>query len=129
MACFLVPTAEAIAAKLVEKTAFKDNEEMNAEGAELHVPFRRKLKWLSNMLFGGSALLAFEHLWHGEISPFFPFLTAAENSADFQEMLHEMSTVGVSMAAFVTAIWGIMVAVTNAMEKKGLDPLPVKKED
>ena len=28
MACFLVPTAEAIAAKLVEKTAFKDNEEM-----------------------------------------------------------------------------------------------------
>ena len=128
MACFLVPTAEAIAVKLAEKTAFHDTESTEEE-AKLHVPFRRKLKWLSNMLFGGSALLAFEHLWHGEISPYFPFLTAAENSADLQEMLHEMSTVGVSMAVFVTAIWGVMVAVTGSMEKKGLDPAIVKKDE
>ena len=32
-------------------------------------------------------------------------------------MIHEMSTVGVSMAVLVTVIWGIMVAVTSVMEK------------
>jgi len=35
------------------------------------------LGWLTNMLWGGSLLLAFEHVWHGEETPWFPFLTAA----------------------------------------------------
>ena len=128
MACFLVPTAEAIATKIVEKSVEKHSD-IDETKEELHVPFSRKLHWLSNMLFGGSALLAFEHVWHGEVVPWFPFLTAAGNSAEFHEMLHEMSTVGVSMAAMVTAVWGVLVAVTSSMEKKGLSAAPAKKED
>ena len=33
-------------------------------------------------------------------------------------MLHEMATVGVTMSAVVTAVWGIAVAVVSAKFKK-----------
>ena len=104
MACFIVPMVEAVATTALTKV--------------MENKFSSKLKWLSNLLWGGSALLAYEHLWHGEIEPFFPFLTAARNSQDLQVMLHEMSTVGVAMAASVTAVWCGMVAVVHAIEKK-----------
>ena len=69
------------------------------------------------MLWGGSALLAFEHVWHGEVVPFFPFLTAVKDG-EASEMLHEMATAGVCMALLVTAAWGIMVGVVSMFEKK-----------
>ena len=74
--------------------------------------------WLSYLLWGGALLLAFEHVWHGEVVPWFPFLTAASNPADAAEMLHEMSTIGVSMAVIVTAVWGGIVAAANSAVKK-----------
>ena len=111
MACFIVPALEAvvttIATKLIEKR------ELKLEKGSFSV----KLKRLNGLLWGGSALLAFEHLWHGEIQPFFPFLTAVGNPADTEEMLHEMRTVGVSMAVLVTAVWGIMTLVLGKIEK------------
>ena len=70
------------------------------------------------MLWGGSALLAFEHIWHGEVTPWFPFLTAARNPEDAMAMLHEMATTGVAMAVLVTAVWAGMVAVSNVIEKR-----------
>ena len=97
MACFLVPTAEAIVATIVTKYVEKKENAsaeltMGAESAMIEtegkIPFSRKLKWLTNMLWGGSALLAFEHVWHGEVAPWFPFLTAASNPADASVMLH-----------------------------------------
>lgn len=121
MACFLIPAGEAIittiAAKAVKSQEAKAVSTQGTETAS-KLPFSRKLKWLSNLLWGGSALLAFEHLWHGEISPAFPFLTAAANPADAAEMLHEMSTVGVTMALLVTAVWGGMLAVSHIIEKR-----------
>ena len=70
-----------------------------------------KLKWLSGMLVGGSFLLAFEHIWHGEVTPWFPFLTAMSDPSDAAEMFHEMATVGVTMAVLVTLVWvGICIA-------------------
>lgn len=84
------------------------------------IPFSRKLKWLSNMLWGGSVLLAFEHLWHGEVTLYSPFLTAASNPQDLHAMLHEMATTGVSMAVLITVVWGGMVVVSNVMAKKAL---------
>ena len=75
------------------------------------------LGWLNKMLWGGSALLAFEHVWHGEVVPFFPFLTAVKDG-EASEMLHEMATAGVCMALLVTAAWGIMVGVVSMFEKK-----------
>ena len=112
MACFTVPAAEAIVTTIVTKSAEKKGvENKNSDSA---IPMSRKLKWLSNLLWGGSALLAFEHLWHGEIQPFFPFLTAMSNPEDTAEMLHEIATVGVSMAVLVTAVW-IGICVTADM--------------
>lgn len=115
MACFLVSVAEAVVVKVAEKAA-KQNElralERNTEKAkEVTIPLSRKLKWLSNMLLGGSILLAFEHVWHGEIVPWFPFLTAMSDPEDTAEMLHEMATIGVSMAVLVTVVWiGMCIA-------------------
>lgn len=70
------------------------------------------------MLWGGSALLAFEHLWHGEVVPWFPFLTAAANPEDPAIMLHEMATVGVMMAVLTTAVWGFMCLGAKAIIKR-----------
>ena len=127
MACFLIPVAEAIvtsvATKVVEKKeaapeTLKIHLDNNVEETVEKISFSKKLKWLTNMLWGGSALLAFEHVWHGEVVPWFPFLTAASDPADAAEMLHEMSTVGVTMAILVTAVWAGMVAVSSHLTKK-----------
>ena len=53
MACFLVPTAEAIVTGVVSNV-----EKKNEVAVEGKIPFSRKLKWLKNMLWGGAALLA-----------------------------------------------------------------------
>lgn len=131
MACFLVPTAEAIvsavATKVVKSGEEKDltriENESATEAPEIphKMPFSRKLRWLTNMLLGGAVLLCFEHLWHGEVVPFPPFLTAAADPGDTAEMLHEMSTVGVCMALLITAVWIGMVIVTNIMENKAIE--------
>jgi hypothetical protein len=70
------------------------------------------------MLWGGSALLAFEHVWHGEVTPWFPFLTAAANPADAAVMLREIATTGVAMAAVVTIVWAGSVIAENAIESR-----------
>ena len=126
MACFIVPATEAIvttiAAKVIEKKEPSAPSAAQTDGqTAVHAPktsFARKLKWLRNLLWGGCALLAFEHVWHGEVVPWFPFLTAAADAADRAEMLHEMATVGVCMALVVTAVWAVMVGVSVLIEKK-----------
>lgn len=123
MACFLVPASEAIVTTVTAKVL--ESKEKNAETSqegheETKIHFSEKLGWLNKMLWGGSALLAFEHIWHGEVVPFFPFLTAVENG-ETADMLAEMGTAGVGMALIVTAVWGVMVAVSNVMEKKAAE--------
>lgn len=135
MACFLVPGAEAIVTTIATKVIkSKEREETVkislSEGTVEEVdkvPFSTKLGWLNKLLWGGSALLAFEHLWHGEVVPFFPFLTAVE-SGETAEMLAEMGSAGVTMALLVTAVWGGMLAVSSVVEKKALrTPEPAKE--
>lgn len=124
MACFVVPAVEAIATvaatKVVKnKESQVSNTGENINGGSQHkIPFSRKLRWLTNLLLGGSALLLFEHIWHGEIVPWFPFVTAASNPQDMAEMLFEMATAGVTMALLTTAIWGVMLLVAHIAEKK-----------
>ena len=89
-----------------------------APAQEQKFTWSRKLFLLSGLLWGGILLLAFEHLWHGEVTLFAPFLTAMSNPEDKAVMLHEMATVGVTMSAVVTAVWGIAVAVVSAKFKK-----------
>ncbi len=136
MACFLVPVAEAIvttvAAKVMKSKETKAGAEvMLADGSgekAVKIPFSVKLGWLNNLLWGGSALLAFEHLWHGEISPVFPFLTAVE-SGETAEMLAEMGSAGVMMAVLVTAVWAGVVAVSSVIEKRALRAPEAAKEE
>lgn len=139
MACFVVPAAEAVITTVASKVM--QSKESSPETVQISLddstvteavktPFSHKLKWLNNLLWGGSALLAFEHVWHGEVVPWFPFLTAAADPTDAAEMLHEMSTVGVTMAVLATAVWGGMLAISNVIEKravKSAEPLSTSK--
>ncbi|MBR1910422.1 MAG: hypothetical protein IJ821_07540 [Lachnospiraceae bacterium] len=122
MACFLVPASEAvvttIAQKIVESREKKGIAKEESPVNEIpKVKFSEKLSWLNRMLWGGSALLAFEHVWHGEVIPVFPFLTAVQNG-ETADMLAEMSTAGVGMAVLVTLIWGTMVVASHAIENR-----------
>ena len=119
MACFVVPMAEAMVATAVSKVLIKKEEQKSMQ--EIEDGFindtgscrigARQIKKLSNFLWGGSGLLAFEHLWVGENMPYFAFLTAANNPGDLTKMLHEMSTVGVTMAVVVTLFWGVLTFI------------------
>lgn len=130
MACFLVPVTEAIITTAVAKLLERRERQGAAGSADAAAgtgaagvtvsrePFSQKLRRLNALLWGGSALLAFEHLWHGEIQPFFPFLTAAADPADRAEMLHEMATVGVSMSLFVTAAWALASFIADRIAQR-----------
>lgn len=125
MACFLVPAAEAVATSIAKIEADKKETAKKTE-QETKIPFSTKLSWLRNMLWGGAVLLAFEHVWHGEVVPCFPFLTAASNPADKAEMLHEMATVGVTMAVIITVVWVCMLAVASVFEKRAKEDTSAK---
>ncbi len=120
MACFLVPAAEAVIVTAVEKAVEKKelassgNTEITMDKRST-IPFSRKLKWLKDMLLGGVVLLLFEHIWHGEVVPYFPFLTAMSDPADAAEMFHEMATAGVCMAVLVTVVWLIMCKAADVI--------------
>lgn len=125
MACFLVPAAEAVATSIAKIEADKKETAKKTE-QETKIPFSTKLSWLRNMLWGGAVLLAFEHVWHGEVVPYFPFLTAASNPADKAEMLHEMATVGVTMAVIITVVWVCMLTVASVFEKRAKEDTSAK---
>lgn len=127
MACFLVPAAEAVvttlAAKLLKSREKARNVEIRLPDGSVEtatrIPFSTKLGWLNKLLWGGSALLAFEHVWHGEVVLFFPFLTAVRDG-ETSEMLAEMGSAGVMMAALVTVVWFGMLAVSAMVERRAL---------
>ena len=126
MACFLVPAAEAVATSIAKIEVDKKEAAGKTEQQETKIPFSTKLSWLRNMLWGGAVLLAFEHVWHGEVVPYFPFLTAASNPADKAEMLHEMATVGVTMAVIITVVWIGMLIVASVFEKRAQEETSAK---
>jgi len=106
MACFLVPGSEAVVTTVIQKVVGKERAE------------KWRLKWLNSLLWGGVILLAIEHIWHGEVVPWPPFLTAMKNPADTAAMLHEMATNGVAMAVVVTITWLVMLALANILPKR-----------
>lgn len=116
MACFIVPATEAIVTTIVKKSVDK---KAPKENKEITNPFLKHMNVLNNMLWGGSALLAFEHIWHGEVTPWLPFLTNAVNPADAAEMFFEMATSGVAMAVLVTMVWACAVMFISSVEKSG----------
>ena len=128
MACFIVPAAEAVVVTAAAYAIKKSEEKKAAQPAggkaadlaadERKIPWSRKLRWLSGLLWGGALLLAYEHVWHGEVVPWFPFLTAMNDPEDTAEMLHEMSTIGVTMACIVTGVWACVCAAADVIVKR-----------
>ncbi len=116
MACFLVPMGEAVVTTIVQKVAEK-KEKKTGEGSIVGLSWSRKLGWLNKMLWGGSALLGLEHIWHGEVTLWPPFLTALKNPENIAPMLLEMATVGAAMAVAVTVVWGVIVFVAELKAK------------
>ena len=111
MACFTAPLAAAVAAGLVRRTVKKDSD--NSET----ISWATKLGWLEKLSFGGCALLAFEHIWHGEIIFQFPFLTGVRDG-NTAEVLREIATVGGAMTALILAVWIGMLIVSSAIVKR-----------
>lgn len=97
MACFLAPTTAAIITTAIRKK----------------FPSKYHLDWLITMLWGGVVMLAVEHMSHGEVIPYPPFLTAG-----FSEVLPELLKVGVPMTFAITLVWATMVLVARVMSKK-----------
>ena len=97
MACFVVPTGVAIVTTALRKKVPED----------LH------LDWLNSMLWGGVIMLAVEHIAHGEVAPYPPFLTAG-----LDKVLPEMLKVGVPMALAIFLVWGIMITVVAMVDKR-----------
>lgn len=97
MACFLVPTSTAVITTAMRKK----------------FPEKYRINWLNAMLWGGSVMLAVEHIAHGEVVPYPPFLTAG-----LFEVLPEMIRVGVPMTVFVALIWLAIVVVAAKADEK-----------
>ena len=118
MACFTAPLVAAIAAGAVRRVAKK-----NDDGNRETIGWAAKLGWLEKLSFGGCALLAFEHIWHGEIIFQFPFLTGVKNG-ETAEVLKEIATVGGAMTALILVIWVGMLIVSARIAKR--KPLAVE---
>jgi len=97
MACFLVPTGAAIVTTTIGKK----------------VPEKYHMNWLNAMLWGGVVMLAVEHIAHGEVVLYPPFLTAG-----LAEVLPEMLRVGVPMTLSIFLVWGVMITVAAIISKK-----------
>jgi hypothetical protein len=101
MACLLAPAAVAIVTTSIRKK----------------IDPKYHLNWLNTMLWGGVATLTVEHVAHGEIVPYPPFLTAMQNPADIPVMLGEIVTIGTAMTIAIFIVWAMMVFVANKMPK------------
>lgn len=137
MACFIVPAVEAVAVtaayavvkrkeKKLEAPSVKLENGAKIEKDEKKIAWSKKLSWLMALLWGGVLLLAFEHFWHGEVVPFPPFLTAMATPESTAEMLHEMMTVGVSMAVTVTVFWAGVCVFVDAKIKSAFKKAEVQ---
>ena len=117
MACFTIPLAEAVVVSAAKAIVLRKNDNHSEEKIQKINNIRQKIGVLEKMLYGGSFLLAVEHIYHGEVTFLPPFLTALKTPDEIPVMLHEMATSGVGMALLVTGVWAIGVGVSALMKK------------
>jgi len=104
MACFILPMIVAIVTTIIQKSAKNFAEKF-------------KLWSLNTLLWGGVILLIIEHLWHGEIVPWPPFLTAMSNPLEISVMFHEIATIGTAMTIGIFLVWGGIVTISYYLPK------------
>ncbi len=107
MACFLAPMTLAIIMTAVQLLT-------------RHSDLTQKLKLsvLNSMLWGGVVILAAEHVFHGEITAFWPYLTAMSSPADTAVMLSEIASIGGAMTLAISFTWVGLLAVSALMTKR-----------
>lgn len=125
MACFTVTTVAGIAVAAARHICKHKEKVANQTKADVvkedNLPTSEKLGILELALFGGSFILAGEHLIHGEVSFQFPFLTAVKEGPDaVKEMLFEMGTVGVGMTLIIFGAWAIGLLIRRFILKRHL---------
>ncbi len=125
MACFLVSATVGIGTAVARHIVKHHENKLELEGkTQLPEKFGSDVKWSKKLgyleltLFSGSFVLALEHILHGEVVPFPPFLTAASDPAETAEMLSEMGTRGVAMLVTLVAAWAIGVFVVDYFKFK-----------
>jgi len=102
MACFLAPTTVAIITISLRKK----------------VKPKYHLEWLNTMLWGGVIMLALEHIAHGEVVFYPPFLTAMTSPSEILIMLKELALVGGTMTLAIILVWLTMILIANKVERK-----------
>lgn len=120
MACFLAPAAVAIITTVAQKVV-KNKETATATGRQTRKTtgkWTQRLRWLNTMLWGGVVLLALEHVWHGEVTPWPPFLTAIQTPGEVGPMLREIATYGGAMIVTILIAWGILVGIAELAERR-----------
>ena len=113
MACFLVTTAAAIGVGVAKHVVRHNEKKLDVEVVNNKLINSKKLGYLELTCWGGSFLLAGEHVLHGEVTYKWPFLTAvSEGREEAMGMLKEMGTIGVAMLALLVVAWfgGILLA-------------------
>ena len=97
MACFIAPMSVAIVTTVFRKK----------------IPDALHIGWLNIMIWGGAIMLAVEHIAHGEIILYPPFLTAMQTPAEIPVMLQEMAVVGGTMTIAIVFIWALLVVASQ----------------
>ena len=136
MACFAVSATAGIAAAVARHVVKHHEKKLELEGkTQLPEKFGSDVKWSKKLgyleltLFSGSFVLALEHILHGEVVPFPPFLTAAgEGPEAIQEMLIEMGTVGVAMLVILLVAWAVGVFFVDYFKFKKRKASPKEAE-
>ena len=136
MACFTVTAAAgigvAVARHIVkhhEKKLASLGQEPKIERFGSDVKWSKKLGALELTLFSGSFVLALEHIMHGEVVPYPPFLTAMRSAESTAEMFEEIGTVGIGMLGALLVAWAIGVLVVDYLKYKKRKELPATKEE
>ncbi len=102
MACFLAPLAGGIITSAISRF-FKG---------------KWNLHWLNMMFWGASAMLAVEHVAHGEVVFYPPFLTRG-----LSQVAPEIMAIGGAMAAVSVGIWTAMNIALFMLSKDMKEPL------
>ena len=114
MACFAVSAVAGVGVAVMRHIVKHHENQLVLAGREnpvekfgSDVKWSKKLGYLELTLFSGSFVLAAEHIIHGEVVPFPPFLTAMESAEETAEMWQEIGTVGVGMFVILLIAWAI----------------------
>ena len=124
MACFVVIAAVGVGAAVARHVVKRHENKLELEGkVQLPEKFGSDVKWSKKLgylelaLFAGSFVLAIEHILHGEVIPYPPFLSKATPD-QVGEMFQEMGTIGVAMAAILIVAWAVGVFVVDYFKFK-----------